>query len=92
MTVTSKERKAEIIKEFGNSDKNTGSSDVQVALLSERISYLTEHLKVHKKDHHSRRGLLMLVAKRSKILKYINKCDVEHYRELTGKLNIRQKL
>ena len=91
MTVT-KDRKTEIIKEFGASDKNTGSADVQVALLSERISYLTEHLKMHKKDHHSRRGLLKLVAKRSKLLKYIGKKDVSHYRELTAKLGIRQKL
>ncbi len=91
MTVT-KERKSEIIKEYGASDKNTGSADVQVALLSERINELTEHLKVHKKDHHSRRGLLKLVAKRSKLLKYISKKDVEHYRELTAKLGIRQKL
>lgn len=91
MTIT-KEQKSEIIKEYGASDKNTGSADVQVALLSARITELTEHLKKHKKDHHSRRGLLKLVAKRNKLLNYIGKKDVEHYRELTAKLNIRQKL
>ena len=91
MTMT-KERKAELIKEFGGTDANTGSADVQIALLTERINYLTDHLKAHKKDHHSRRGLLKLVTKRAKLLKYINSRDVEHYRELTGKLGIRQKL
>ena len=91
MTIT-KEQKSEIIKEYGASDKNTGSADVQVALLSARITEQTEHLKKHKKDHHSRRGLLKLVAKRNKLLNYIGKKDVEHYRELTAKLNIRQKL
>lgn len=91
MTIT-KERKAELIKEFGNSESNTGSADVQVALLSERINDLTGHLQAHKKDHHSRRGLLKLVAKRNKLLKYIGGKDIEHYRELTSKLGIRQKL
>lgn len=91
-TTISKERKAEIIKEFGGTDKNTGSSSVQVALLSERINHLTEHLKGHKKDHHSRRGLLLMVAQRQKLLKYINKNDVAQYRTLTDKLGIRQKL
>ena len=90
MTIT-KERKAELIKEFGGSEGNTGSADVQVALLTDRINELTEHLKSHKKDHHSRRGLLMLVAKRNKLLKYIARQDVERYRALTAKLGIRQK-
>jgi small subunit ribosomal protein S15 len=91
-TTVSKERKAELIKDFGGTDKNTGSAAVQVALLSERINHLTEHLKGHKKDHHSRRGLLLMVAKRSKLLKYINKTDVSQYRSLADKLGIRQKL
>ncbi|MBA3938390.1 MAG: 30S ribosomal protein S15 [Planctomycetes bacterium] len=91
-TTVSKERKAELIKDFGGTDKNTGSAAVQVALLSERINHLTEHLKGHKKDHHSRRGLLLMVAKRSKLLKYINKTDVNSYRALADKLGIRQKL
>ncbi len=91
-TTVSKERKAELIKDFGGTDKNTGSAAVQVALLSERITHLTEHLKGHKKDHHSRRGLLLMVAKRSKLLKYINKTDVNQYRALADKLGIRQKL
>ena len=91
MTIT-KEKKGELIKEFGGSEKNTGSSAVQIALLSARITELTEHLKGHKKDFHSRRGLLMMVAKRQKLLKYINHHDVEQYRQLTDKLGIRQKL
>ena len=75
--VMTNDRKAEIIKEFGGSDQNTGSSEVQVALLSERINYLTDHLKVHKKDYHSRRGLLKLVASRAKLLKYLAGKDIE---------------
>ena len=71
--VMTKERKEEIIKEFGSSSQDTGSSEVQVALLSDRINYLTEHLKVHKKDHYSRRGLLILVSQRNRLLKYISK-------------------
>ena len=90
--VMTKERKTEIIKEFGGADGDTGSSEVQVALLTERINYLTDHLRNHKKDHHSRRGLLKMVAKRAKLLKYIHKNDVQRYRDLTAKLGIRQKL
>jgi len=89
--VLSKERKAELIKEFGGSDGNTGSSEVQIALLTDRINYLTEHLKSHQKDHHSRRGLLKLVAKRNKLLKYVSGRDIERYRGLADKLGIRQK-
>ncbi len=91
MSIT-KDRKGTLIKEFGGTDKNTGSAAVQIALLSERINHLTEHLKGHKKDFHSRRGLLMMVAKRQKLLKYINQTDIEQYRKLTEKLGIRQKL
>ncbi|MDA3960500.1 MAG: 30S ribosomal protein S15 [Planctomycetota bacterium] len=90
--VMTKDRKAEIIKDFGGTDGNTGSAEVQVALLTERVNYLTGHLQTHKKDHHSRRGLLKLVAKRSKLLKYIHSRDIEGYRAITDKLGIRQKL
>ncbi len=85
-------RKSVIINEFGGNAKNTGSAPVQVALLSERINELTEHLTGHKKDFHSRRGLLLMVAQRAKLLKYINKTDVDGYRKLTEKLGIRQKI
>jgi small subunit ribosomal protein S15 len=85
------DRKSALIKEFGGSDKNTGSAEVQVALLSERITQLTEHLKGHKKDFHSRRGLLLMVARRTKLLKFISKTDIDGYRKITEKLNIRQK-
>ena len=88
----SKEDKLAIIAEHGGSDKNTGSTPVQVALLTDRINYLTEHLKSHKHDHHGRRGLLKLVAKRSRHLKYLANKDIEAYRALTAKLGIRAKL
>ncbi len=91
MTVT-KEKKSELIASFGGSTSNTGSAPVQIALLTERINDLTEHLKGHQKDFHSRRGLLMMVARRAKLLKYLAKTDVVHYRQLTEKLSIRQKL
>ena len=91
MSALAPARKLELIKEFGGTDKNTGSSPVQVALLTERINMLTEHLKGHKKDFHSRRGLLLMVAQRARLLKYITKTDIEGYRKLTEKLGIRQK-
>jgi small subunit ribosomal protein S15 len=84
-------RKAQLIAEFGGNAKNTGSATVQIALLTERINQLTEHLKGHKKDFHSRRGLLLMVARRTKLLKYLSKSDIDGYRKLTEKLNIRQK-
>jgi small subunit ribosomal protein S15 len=87
-----KERKTELIKEFGGTDKNTGSASVQVALLSERINHLTEHLKSHSKDFHSRRGLLMMVARRQRLLKYLHQSHIAEYRALTEKLGIRQKM
>jgi len=92
MPVLNPARKTEIAKEFGGSDKNTGSPAVQIALLTERINHLTEHLKGHKKDFHSRRGLLLMVAQRQKLLKYLGGKDIEAYRQLTDKLGIRQKL
>ena len=82
--------KLEIIKDFGKSDNDTGNPEVQAALLSKRIDSLTEHLKVHKKDHHTRRGLLMLVGKRKRLLKYIQDQDIVSYRELIDKLGIRR--
>ena len=82
--------KDEIIKEYGKSEKDTGSTEVQVALMSERIDHLTEHLKNHNKDHHTRRGLLMLVGKRKRLLQYLQDQDVNKYRELIDKLGIRR--
>ena len=84
------ERKQEIINQFRRDEKDTGSSEVQIALLTERINELTEHLKVHKKDNHSRRGLLKMVGKRRNLLNYLSKKDLEKYREITEKLNIRK--
>jgi len=81
---------AEIIAEHGKHAKDTGSPEVQVALLTERITHLTEHLKVHKKDHHSRRGLLMLVGQRRRLLDYVRANDVNRYRELIAKLGLRR--
>ncbi len=89
MAVT-KERKAALIKEFGKSETDSGNTDVQVALLTERINHLTEHLKVNKKDHHTRYGLLKLVGQRRSLLDYIIKVDIARYRTLIKKLNIRK--
>ena len=88
----SKERKAELIKEFGKDANDSGSAEVQVAILTERIRELTEHVKVHKKDHHTRRGLLMLVGKRRRLLSYIKERDIENYRQLIAKLGIRDNI
>jgi len=82
--------KQEIIKEYGKSDTDTGSAEVQVALLSKRIDHLTDHLKTHKKDHHTRRGLLMLVGKRKRLLQYLQNQDVQRYRDLIDKLGLRR--
>ena len=71
-------------------DSDTGSPEVQIALLTSRINHLTEHLKVHKKDHHSRRGLLMLVGRRRRLLDYVKKNDVERYRAIIGRLGLRR--
>ena len=88
----SKERKAELIKEFGKNEHDSGSAEVQVAILTERIRELTEHVKVHKKDNHTRRGLLMLVGKRRRLLRYIKDRDIMQYRELIAKLGIRDNI
>lgn len=85
-----KATKLEIIKKFGRSEGDTGSPEVQIALLSERIKYLTEHLKVHKKDHHSRRGLLMMVGQRRGLLNYLSDQDIERYRTIVKELGLRR--
>ncbi len=89
MVLTS-EAKKEIIDRFKVNEKDTGSPEVQIALLSSRIQYLTEHFKLHKKDHHSRRGLLKLVGKRRRLLNYLKKKDAEKYRAVIKELNIRK--
>ena len=84
------ERKTEVIGVYKTHDVDTGSPEVQVALLSERISYLTEHFKTHVKDHHSRRGLLKLVGQRRRLLDYLKRKDAERYAELIRRLGIRK--
>ncbi len=84
------EKKKEIIEKFKTHDTDTGSSEVQIALLSERIAYLTDHFKTHKKDHHSRRGLLKLVGQRRSLLRYLKNRDINRYRSLIKELGIRK--
>jgi len=84
------EKKSKIIEKFKTHDTDTGSSEVQIALLSDRITYLTEHFKVHKKDHHSRRGLLKLVGQRRRLLKHLKQKDIAKYRTLIQELGIRK--
>ena len=86
----SKDRKTELIGSYRTHDNDTGSPEVQVAILSERINYLTEHFKSHAKDHHSRRGLLMLVGKRRRLLDYLRGKDAQRYADLIKRLNIRK--
>lgn len=86
----SKEKKLELVKEFGRSEGDTGSPEVQIAILTNRIQELTEHLKIHKKDHHSRRGLLKLVGQRRGLLDYLKKTNLEGYRSLIERLGIRK--
>ena len=85
-----KDRKTELIGSYRTHDSDTGSPEVQVAILSERISYLTEHFKAHAKDHHSRRGLLMLVGRRRRLLDYLKMKDAQRYADLIKRLNIRK--
>lgn len=85
-----KERKEEIIATYKRDEKDTGSPEVQIALLTERITELTEHLKVHVKDNHSRRGLLKMVGKRRNLLNYLAKKDIERYRQIVEKLGLRK--
>lgn len=89
MAVT-KERKAELVKEYGKNEKDTGATEVQIAILTEEIRDLTEHLKVHIHDYHSKRGLMMKVGKRRSLLDYLKENDVNAYRTLIQKLNIRK--
>lgn len=85
-----KQAKQEIMTKFATHEGDTGSPEVQIALLTARISYLTEHLKEHKKDHHSRRGLLKMVGQRRRLLSYLNKKDINRYREILAQLNLRK--
>ena len=85
-----KERKQEVINTYKREEKDTGSPEVQIALLTERINELTEHLKVHKKDNHSRRGLLKMVGKRRNLLNYLAKKDINRYREIVKELGLRK--
>ena len=89
MAVT-KERKAELVKEFGKDAKNSGATEVQIAILTAEINELTEHLKIHIHDFHSKRGLLMKVGKRRSLLDYLKKNDIQSYREVIAKLGIRK--
>ncbi|MGB3954448.1 MAG: 30S ribosomal protein S15 [Brooklawnia sp.] len=84
------ETKKKIIEEYAIHPGDTGSPDVQIALLTKRISHLTEHLKVHKGDHHSRRGLMLLVGQRRRLLNYVAKEDIQHYRKLIERLGLRR--
>lgn len=84
------ETKQKIIEEYATKPGDTGSPDVQIALLTKRIAHLTEHLKVHKGDHHSRRGLMLLVGQRRRLLNYVAKQDIEHYRSLIARLGLRR--
>ncbi len=86
----SKERKQEIVQKYQRDEKDTGSPEVQIAILTERISQLTDHLKEHKQDHSSRRGLLKMVGQRRKLLRYLENKDVERYRDLISQLGIRR--
>ncbi|OPZ70061.1 MAG: 30S ribosomal protein S15 [Firmicutes bacterium ADurb.Bin467] len=84
------EAKKEIFKQHGGSEKNTGGAESQVALMTARINHLNEHLKIHKKDHHSRRGLLLMVGQRRGLLDYLKSTDIESYRTLIAKLGLRK--
>jgi small subunit ribosomal protein S15 len=85
-----KEQKTELVDKYGRDGSDTGSTEVQVALLTARINELTEHLRTHSKDHHSRRGLLMLVGRRRRLLRYLERTDLERYRALVGELGLRR--
>ncbi len=90
MAAITSERKREIAARFGSGEKDTGSTKVQIALLTERINHLTEHLRGQRKDHHSRRGLLMLVGRRRRFLDYLQRTDLEGYRSLIKELGLRK--
>ena len=84
------ERKQELVERFGDTAQDTGRAEVQVALMTERINQLTDHLRTHRKDHHSRRGLLMLVGRRRRLLNYLQRADLERYRALVRELGLRK--
>jgi small subunit ribosomal protein S15 len=86
------EARSNVIADYKTHESDTGSPEVQIALLSARINQLTEHLRTHKKDHHTRRGLLMLVGKRRRLLNYLSTTDIERYRALVGRLGIRSRI
>ena len=85
-----KEEKLEIVKKYGANEKDSGKAEVQIALITKRINDLTDHFNMHKKDHHSRRGLMMMVGKRRRLLDYLTKKDIERYRAIIKDLNIRK--
>lgn len=89
MSIT-QERKRELVEKFGENDSDTGKPEVQIALLTERINDLTQHLRTHRKDHHSRRGLLMLVGRRRRLLGYLQRSDLERYRAVLRELGLRR--
>ncbi len=89
MTLTT-DQKREVVQQFGKSEADTGSPEVQIALLTRRINHLTEHLREHKHDHHSRRGLLMLVGQRRRLLNYLQRKDLDRYRALIAELGLRR--
>jgi small subunit ribosomal protein S15 len=89
MTVTA-DRKQELVQKFGKAERDTGSAEVQIALMTERINDLTQHLREHSKDHHSRRGLLMLVGRRRRLLNYLQRSNLESYRSLVKELGLRK--
>jgi len=89
MTIT-KEEKQQLVSKFGKNDKDSGTAEVQIALLTRRINDLTDHFNKHKKDHHSRRGLMMMVGKRRRLLDYLAGKDIERYRSIIKELNIRK--
>ena len=89
MTVTA-ERKQELVQKFGKAERDTGSAEVQIALMTQRINELTQHLRGHSKDHHSRRGLLMLVGRRRRLLNYLQRSNLESYRSLVKELGLRK--
>ncbi|MBB4663408.1 30S ribosomal protein S15 [Conexibacter arvalis] len=90
MTTLTSERKQELIAKYGRDEKDSGATEVQIAMLTERINDLTEHLRTHKKDHHSRRGLLMLVGRRRRFLNYLQRRDLDGYRALVRELGLRK--
>jgi small subunit ribosomal protein S15 len=90
MSAITKDRKQEIVSQFGDNELDTGKPEVQIALLTERINHLTEHLRSHGKDHHSRRGLLMMVGKRRRLLRYLESADLDRYRKVVSDLGLRR--